>query len=99
MAVLGLLIGTGAMLLPWRSPLRGPGALSTCFLVILAVSQYYQIDRNLVMGLVALGFLVLFHSIMSRRLRGEIAEDEEPFELGLAFDEESDLGTPTPENR
>ena len=99
LAVLGLLIGTGAMLLLWRSPLRGPGALSTCFLVILAVSQYYQIDRNLVMGLVALGFLVLFHSIMSRRLRGEIAEDEEPFELGLAFDEESDLGTPTPENR
>ena len=55
LAFLGLLIGTGAMLLLWRSPLRGAGALSTCFMVILGISQYYQIDRDLVMGLVASG--------------------------------------------
>ena len=99
LTVLGLLIGTGALLLLWRSPLRGLGALSTCFLVILGVSQYYQIDRDLVMGLVALGLLVLFHSIMSRRLREGIPENEEQLGLGLACDEESDLGTPTAENR
>ena len=99
LAFLGLLIGTGAMLLLWRSPLRGAGALSTCFMVILGISQYYQIDRDLVMGLVALAMLVLFHSTVYRRHRGRIAVDEEPMDLGLAPEDEPDLGVPTPENR
>ncbi len=99
LAILGLLIGTGALLLMWRSPLRGAGALSTCFLVILGVSQVYQIDPDLVMGLVALASLVLFHSMVSRRYRGRSPIDEEVLDLGLAVDEESDLGAPTPENR
>ena len=99
LAVMGLLIGTGALLLLWRSPLRGPGALSTCFVVILGVSHYYQIDRDLVMGLVAMGFLVLFHSIAFRRLRRRVPENEQALVLGMASDQESDLGTPTVESR
>ena len=99
LAILGLLIGTGALLLLWRSPLRGVGALGTCFTVILVVSQYYQIDRDLVMGLVALAILVFFHSIVSRRYRGRISVEEDLLGLGLVSDEESDLGAPTPENR
>ena len=98
LAVLGLLIGTGALLLLWRSPFRGPGALSTCFMVILGVSQYYQIDRDLVMGLMALAMLVLFHSMAAHRLRKGIPDGEGALELGLTSEEESDLGTPTPEN-
>ena len=99
MAGLGLLIGTGALLLLWRSSLRGLGALSTCFLVILGASQYYQIDRHLVLGLMALAMLVLFHSMASRRVRSGMPDEEGALELGLASDEESDLGTPSPENR
>lgn len=95
LAALGLLMGTSAMLLLWRSPLRGPGALLTCLMVILAVSHYYQIDRGLVMGLVVLGFLVLFHSVVYRRTKMEIFETEE---FGLGFDENPDLGEPTAEN-
>ena len=99
LTILGLLIGTIVLLLMWRSPLRGPGGLSTCFVVILGVSQYYQIDRGLVMGLMALGFLVLFHTIVSRRLRGALPQDVGLLELGLGSDEASDLATPTAENR
>ncbi len=38
---------------------------------MLVVSQYYQLNRELVMGLVALALLVLFHSLFGkwRRLR------------------------------
>ena len=85
LTVLGLLAGASVLLLMWRSPLRGPGALSTCFLVILGASQYYQIDRGLVVGLLVLGLLVTFHSIAFRQLRGEKPEDPEALDLDLAL--------------
>ena len=99
LALLGLLIGTGALLLLWRSPLRGAGALSTGFMVILGVSQYYQIDRSLVMALVALAILVLFHSMAFHRRRRGTLDEQESLDLGLASEEKSDLGTPTTESR
>ena len=99
LATLGLLIGTIALLLSWRSPLRGAGALSTCFIVILAVSQYYQIERDLVMGLVALSSLVLFHSLISRRHRAIDRGEEELLEHRTDEEQESDLGPATPESR
>ena len=98
LAFLGLLIGTGALLLLWRSSLRGLGALSSCFLVIFGASLYYQVDRDLVMGLTVLAMLVLFHSIASRLLKAGIPNEDEPMELALTSEEESDLGAPTPEN-
>ena len=36
--------------------------------------------------------LVLFHSTVYRRHRGRIAVDEEPMDLGLAPEDEPDLG-------
>ena len=76
LATLGLLIGTIALILLWRSTLRATGALSTCFLVMLGLSQYYQIDRELVMGLAALAMLVLFRSLNSLRLRTRFGDGE-----------------------
>ena len=107
LATLGLLIGTVAMLLLWRSPLRGAGALSTCFIVMLGLSQYYQIDRDLVMGLVALAMLVLFRSLIGLRHRSRIGDVGPALDLGLDLDpdpdsdsdQESELGSATPENR
>jgi glycerol-3-phosphate acyltransferase PlsY len=99
LTTLGLLIGMGALLLSWRSPLRSAWALSSCFIVMLGVSQYYQIDRELVMGLVALAMLVLFHSVVSRRHRGSASDEEDPIGLGLGPDEEPDLAPAAPENR
>ena len=69
----------------------------TCFAVMLGVSQYYRIDRDLVLGLVGLAILVLLHSTALHRLRRAIPDEEEA--LGLPYDEESDLGTPTTEIR
>lgn len=99
LAVLGLLIGTGALLLSWRSPIRGAWALSTCFAVMLVVSQYYQIERGMVLGLLALFFLVLLHTMVSRRHRGGMLNEEELPDLELDADQQPDLRSATPESR
>ncbi len=95
LALLGLLIGTVALLFLRRSSLRGFGALSTCFIVILGVSQTYQIDRDLVMGLAALAILVLFHSMAFHRARRRTSDEEDSLDADLGSDEESELDTPT----
>ena len=99
LAILGLLIGTGALLLSRRSQLRGAWALSTCVVVMLMVSQYYQIDRGMVLGLVALAILVLLHTMVSWQHRGSTLDDEELLGLEPEADQEGDLGPPTPESR
>ena len=90
MGALGFLIGIGVLLLLHRSPLRSAWGVSACFLAMLGVSQYYQVDRDLVMGLVALAMLVLIHSIMGRRGRIRIP-DQEPVDLTLELERELDL--------
>ena len=70
-SALGIIVGSAAVLVLWRAPLRSTWGVLAGFASMLVVSQYYQIDRELVMGLVALALLVLFHSLFGkwRRLR------------------------------
>ena len=96
---LGLLIGTVALLISWRSPLRAAWALSTCFVVILGLSQYYQIDRVLVMGVVVMAMLVLAHTIISYRHRASLQHEQKPLDLELGGHQEPDLSPATPDNR
>lgn len=72
LSALGIAMGLIVVLVLWRAPLRSAWAWFAGFTAMLGVSQYYQIDRELVMGLVALALLVIFHSLAFkwRRHRG-----------------------------
>ena len=98
LAILGILIGLGTLMLLWRSPLRSTWALIASFTVMLGVSHYYQIDRELVMGLAVLALPVVFRSVVFRRRRASLAEAEELEELDLIPDEGPDLEPATPAN-
>ena len=69
LAVLGFAAGLATIVLMRHSPLRSTWGVSICFLVMLAISQYYQIERDLVSGLVVLASLVLVRSMFTRRRR------------------------------
>lgn len=98
LAVLGGLAGACVLLLLWRSSLRGPAALAVCFMVILAAGRFYQADLGLVMGLLALGISVFFHSLVFRRRRGDNLQDQDSLGTDLDYAEESDLGPATTDN-
>ena len=66
LSVLGILAGLMAALVLWRAPLRSAWCLFAGFTAMLVVSQYYQINRELVVGIVALALLVLFHSLVAK---------------------------------
>ena len=66
LSALALVVGLMVALLLWCAPLRSAWALFAGFTAMLVVSQYYQIDRGLVMGIVALALLVLFHSLLAK---------------------------------
>ena len=74
LAVLGVASGLAAIALMRHSALRSIWGVSVCFLVMLAVSQYYQIERDLVSGLVVLASLVLLRSMFTRRRRLHAAD-------------------------
>ena len=95
LAAAGLIVGLLAVLGLWRAPLRSAWALFCGFTVMLGFSQYYQIDRELVMGLAALAMLVLFHSLVVKWRRAHSSDDEE---LLVDQEQQTDLGPPTPEN-
>tara|TARA_B100000315_G_scaffold249496_1_gene280795 strand:- start:688 stop:1428 length:741 start_codon:yes stop_codon:yes gene_type:complete len=89
---LGIMIGVAVLLLLRRSPLRSAWGMAACFIAMLGVSQYYQVDRDLVMGLVALAMLVLFRSIIGRRSRMRIpAHDADEVDLALELELELEL--------
>jgi len=105
LAVLGVAAGLATVILIRHSPLRSTWGISACFMVMLAASQYYQIERDLVTGLVILASLVLLRSMFTRRRRlsvqshpvnrdtGEYSVLEE---VDIAIvDPESDLGQVT----
>ena len=69
LSVLGVAAGLATIVLMRHSPLRSTWGIAVCFIVILAISQYYQIDRDLVTGLVVLASLVLIRSMLARRKR------------------------------
>ena len=66
LSALAIVVGLMAALLLWRAPLRSAWCLFAGFTAMLVVSQYYQIDRELVMGIVGLALLVLFHSLLAK---------------------------------
>ena len=101
LAVLGFAAGLATIVLMRRSTLRSTWGVSVCFLVMLAISQYYQIERDIVSGLVVLASLVLLRSMFTRRRRLSIAshpvyrdtEDDDDLEDGeVDVDPDSDLG-------
>ncbi|MCH7736602.1 MAG: glycerol-3-phosphate acyltransferase [Chloroflexi bacterium] len=104
-ALLGFAAGVATIVLMRHSALRSTWAVSVCFLVMLAISQYYQIERDLVTGLVILASLVLLRSMFTRRRRLSVAshpvyrdtEDDDGLEDGDAVDAdpEADLGRAT----
>ena len=74
-------------------------------LVIMALSFYYQVDPQLLMGLIALGMLVLARSVIGHQRR-EIINTEDAITLDLDLDlldldldKESDLGPTAPGNQ
>ncbi len=73
LAVLGVAAGLATLVLMRHSPLRSTWGVSVCFLVMLATSQYYQIERDLVSGLVVLASMVLLRSMFTRRRRLSVA--------------------------
>ncbi len=105
LAVLGVAAGLAAVVLMRHSPLRSTWGISVCFMVMLAISQYYQIERDLVTGLVILASLVLLRSMFTRRRRLSAAShpvyrdtgEYDVLENGevVEADPESDLGQAT----
>ncbi|SVC90821.1 uncharacterized protein METZ01_LOCUS343675, partial [marine metagenome] len=73
LAVLGVAAGLATIVLMRHSPLRSTWGVSACFLVMLATSQYHQIERDLVSGLVVLAAMVLLRSMFTRRRRLSVA--------------------------
>lgn len=109
LALVGIAAGLVTMRVLWRTPLRSAWAIVICFNVMLGISQYYSIDRDLVGGMVVLASLVLLRSIYSRRRRAHAfsgMSDEEALDmdldldldLNLDLDSDSDLMPPAPEN-
>ncbi len=94
LATVGIISGLLAALALWRAPLRSAWALFCGFTVMLGFRQYYQIDREMVMGLAALAMLVLFHSLVVKWRRAHPSDVEE---LDVDEDQPTDLGPPTPE--
>ena len=105
LAVLGVAAGLATIVLMRHSPLRSTWGVSACFLVMLATSQYYQIERDLVSGLVVLAAMVLLRSMFTRRRRLPVAshpgyrdsEDADGLEDAetLDTDPDADLGHAT----
>ena len=97
LAVLGFAAGLATIVLLRHSALRSTWGVALCFLVMLAISQYYQIERDLVSGLVVLASLVLLRSTFTRRRRLHAAslpvyrdtDDEDELEDG---DPDAELG-------
>ena len=104
MAILGFVAGFAVVLLLWRSAFRSGWGIFACFGVMLGLSQYYQIDRDLVLGLSSLATLVLLRSVVTRRRRARITEEDLVVEGegGLVEDldqqPESELGPAAHEN-
>lgn len=104
LAVLGVAAGLATIVIMRHSVLRSTWGISVCFLVMLAMSHYYQIQRDLVSGVVVLASLVLLRSMFTRRRRRHVAslpvyrdteeEDLEEHE-GLDADPDADLGHAT----
>ena len=103
LAILGIVAGMAVVLLLWRSAFRSGWGIFACFAAMLILSQYYQMDRDLVLGLSSLASLVLLRSLVTRRHRARTPEEDLVVEGegGLVEDlepqPESELGPAAPE--
>ncbi len=98
LTVLGAMAGACVLLLLWRSSLRGPAAFAVCFMVILAAGRLYQADLGLIIGLVALGTSVFFHSLVFPRPRSDDLQEQDLLGADPDFAEEPDRGAATTDN-
>ena len=62
-----IMMGLATLALTRRSPFRSAWSIVACFMLLLGLSQYYQIERDLVLGLSVLASLVLFHNVLIHR--------------------------------
>ena len=109
LAVLGAAAGLAAIVIMRHSALRSSWGISVCFLVMLAISQYYQIERDLVSGVVVLASLVLLRSVFTRRRRLHVAthpvyrdteeDDDLEEQAEIDADPDADLGHATTSHR
>lgn len=88
-AVLSIAAGLAMLVILRRHPFRSGWGLLVCSAVMLAVSQYYQTARDLVLGVVLLAFLVLGHSLFARR-RHPSEADQAGAELSLPVNPDAD---------
>ena len=107
LAALGVLVGVATIVLMWRSSLRSTWGICACFLVMLGVSQYYHIERDLISGLFVMASIVLLRSLLTRRRRSHLVgmsevDNSPDLELEdeiLDVTPDSDLPQPLPERR
>ena len=85
LALLGVAIGSGVVLLTRRSPFRSALGIVACFAVLLAISQslpYFHSERLPVLELSVLALLVIFHNVLIHRRHAPIlSANEEPLEV------------------
>ena len=88
LAGLGALVGVATIVSMWRSSLRSTWGICACFLVMLGLSQYYHIERDLISGLFALASIVLLRSLFIRRRRSHLGGTFEADSPDLEFEDE-----------
>lgn len=85
LALLGIAVGSAAVLLTRRLPFRSSCGIAACFAVLLAVSQSFprfQEERVFVLELSALALLVILHNVLIHRRRAPLlAAHRESFNL------------------
>lgn len=75
LAILGIAIGSAAVLLTRRSPFRSSCGIAACYAVLLAITQYFpdfQDQQLFVRELSALALLVIVHNILIHRRRAPL---------------------------
>ena len=75
LAILGIAIGSAAVLLTRRSPFRSSCGIAACYAVLLALTQYlpdFQTQQLFVRELSALALLVIVHNILIHRRRAPL---------------------------
>ena len=101
MALLGIATGFAVILVTRRSIWRSSWGIAACFAGLTSLSLYYQVDREMVLGLTGLAGLVLVRSTIARRRRIDLPGEEEillDLELDIDLGADADLGPATPEN-
>lgn len=103
LALLGIAVGSAAVLLTRRLPFRSSCGIAACFAVLLAVSQSFpdfHEERLFVLELSALALLVILHNVLIHRRRAPLlAAHRESFNLPADEDDlDADFDADRPGN-